>query len=171
MGLALSLRRLDLIEMIFLSSRAPPSASSSAPSRPTHDESLLRYVLNEVVSGASGNEVLPSEFRASVSLTPVDNLTLQLFSLLLRLFNLSPSPDYNSITTLWVQSDASQPCADALVKLLKNDQVLEAYQIGFDIAEMSTQGFVEGVRKRLNDEGHGPDAVEEGNVSTDDCTS
>lgn len=65
MGLALSLRRLDLIEMLYLSSRGP--ASSSKTTRPVHDESLLRYVLNEIVSGASGNDNLPAEFRQSVS--------------------------------------------------------------------------------------------------------
>lgn len=68
MGLALSLRRLDLIEMIYLSSRGPSQASSSKSERVVHDESLLRYVLAEVVSGTSGNEAWPEDFRANVSL-------------------------------------------------------------------------------------------------------
>jgi 26S proteasome regulatory subunit N2 len=70
MGLALSLRRLDLIEMIFLTSRASPQASSSTgPSKNVaHDEGLLRYVLAEVVSGTSGNENWPPEFRERVSI-------------------------------------------------------------------------------------------------------
>lgn len=64
MGLALSLRRLDLVEMIFVSSRGPPHPSSS---KPAHDESLLRYVLSEVVSGTSGNEAWGEEFLHNVS--------------------------------------------------------------------------------------------------------
>lgn len=68
MGLALSLRRLDLIEMLYLSSRGPPSASANASTRPVHDESLLRYVLNEIVSGTSGNDNIPAEFRQNVSI-------------------------------------------------------------------------------------------------------
>lgn len=63
MGLALSLRRLDLIEMIFVSSRA---ASASQSDKPVHDESLLRYVLGEVVSGTSGNEGWGEDFLHSV---------------------------------------------------------------------------------------------------------
>lgn len=66
--MALSLRRLDLIEMIYLSSRGPSQASSSKSERVVHDENLLRYVLAEVVSGTSGNEAWPEDFRANVSL-------------------------------------------------------------------------------------------------------
>jgi 26S proteasome regulatory subunit N2 len=67
-GLALSLRRLDLIEMIFLSSRASQASTSTDISKNVaHDESLLRYVLAEVVSGTSGNENWPPEFRERVS--------------------------------------------------------------------------------------------------------
>jgi len=83
----------------------------------------------------------------------------QLFALLLRLFNLSPVPDYNAITTLWVQSDSYEPCAESLVKLVKDKQYSEAYQIGFDIAEVATQGFVEEVRKKLAEAGFGPEAA------------
>jgi 26S proteasome regulatory subunit N2 len=66
MGLALSLRRLDLIEMIFLTSRAPQQGTSKQ-TRPVHDEGLLRYVLNEVISGASGSDTITPEFRQDVS--------------------------------------------------------------------------------------------------------
>lgn len=65
-GLALSLRRLDLIEATFLASKAPASTSSSATGS-EHDESLLRYVLSEAVSGSSGNENWPELFRTTVS--------------------------------------------------------------------------------------------------------
>lgn len=67
-GLALSLRRLDDIEMIYVSSRAPGASSSS---HVIHDESLLRYILSEVVSGASGNETSDAEFRRDVSFSIV----------------------------------------------------------------------------------------------------
>lgn len=73
------------------------------------------------------------------------------------MFNLSPSPDYNAITTIWVQSDSHGPCADALVKLMKDNQTSEAYQIAFDIAEVATQGFVEEVRKKIGEAGFGPE--------------
>lgn len=66
MGLALSLRRLDLIEMLFLSSRAPQQGTSKS-TRPAHDEGLLRYVLTEVISGASGSDTISPEFRNEVS--------------------------------------------------------------------------------------------------------
>lgn len=67
MGLALALQRLDLIEMLYETSAAPSGSSSSANSG--RDESLLRYVLNEAVGGASGNEAWTPEFRQSVSIS------------------------------------------------------------------------------------------------------
>ncbi|OCF35997.1 26S proteasome regulatory subunit N2 [Kwoniella heveanensis BCC8398] len=143
MGLALSLRRLDLVEMIYLTSRAPPHASTSAAgaksqgSRPQHDESLLRYVLSEVVSGASGNESWSEEFRSN------------LFNLLLRLFHLNPSPDWNSITTIWAQNSDVDGAGDALVKLFGQEDHLDVYQIAFDLNEVAPQAFINGIRKKL----------------------
>lgn len=72
MGLALALQRLDLIEMLYESSASSPQASSSAAKGP--DESLLRYVLNEAVGGASGNEAWTPEFRQSVNHIPYRRL-------------------------------------------------------------------------------------------------
>ena len=66
MGLALSLRRLDLIEMIYRASRSPSKTASSSK-RPLHDESLIRYVLHEVLSGYGGHEDLPRSFMMPVS--------------------------------------------------------------------------------------------------------
>ena len=66
-GLALSLRRLDLLETFYIASRAPSDPSSSEQSKQVlHDESMLRYVLNEAISGTSGNENWPIDFRADV---------------------------------------------------------------------------------------------------------
>ncbi|AFR98402.2 26S proteasome regulatory subunit N2 [Cryptococcus neoformans C23] len=139
MGLALSLRRLDLIEMIYLSSRGPSQASSSKSERVVHDESLLRYVLAEVVSGTSGNEAWPEDFRAN------------LFSLLRRLFHLNPNPDWNSITTVWAQSSDVESTVESLVKLLNVEDNLTAYQIAFDLTEVASQAFIDEVREKLGE--------------------
>lgn len=67
-GLALSLRRLDLVETFYKASRAPTDPTSSTSSDTVqHDEGMLRYVLNEAISGTSGNENWPTEFRDEVS--------------------------------------------------------------------------------------------------------
>lgn len=87
---------------------------------------------------------------------------MQLFGILLDLFHRNPSPDWQSITTIWVQSGREERCADELVKLLKGGEQIEAYQIAFDLAEMAPQAFVQGVRSRLQEAGIGP---EEGQVS------
>ncbi|ORY27990.1 endopeptidase [Naematelia encephala] len=142
-GLALSLHRLDLIEMIFRSSTAPAGPSSKT-SGSEHDESLLRYILAEVVSGAGGNETWTHEFR------------LDLFSKLLALFLINPHPDWNSITAIWVQKNDYPACGEALIKLLEEKEYLEAYQIGFDLSEVATQGFVESVRNILTEKAQGP---------------
>ncbi|KAK4689650.1 26S proteasome regulatory subunit N2, partial [Tremellales sp. Uapishka_1] len=138
-GLALSLRRLDLIEMLFVTSRVQPQASSSSkPSKgPLHDEALLRYILGEVVGGASGNDAWPVSFRSS------------LLKQLLRHFKLSHDPDYNSITQIWVQLEDATAAAETLAGLLGSDNVLEAYQIGFDLSEMATQGFIHKLIEQL----------------------
>nr|XP_019007714.1 26S proteasome regulatory subunit N2 [Kwoniella pini CBS 10737]OCF46495.1 26S proteasome regulatory subunit N2 [Kwoniella pini CBS 10737] len=125
MGLALSLRRLDLVEMIYLTSRAssqPSTSSQASSSRPTHDESLLRY----------------------------------LFNLLLRLFNFNPNPDWNSITTIWAQNFDVDACGDALVKLVKDGNHLDAYQIAFDLNEVAPQAFIDGTRSKLAERGLAP---------------
>ncbi|WWC92551.1 uncharacterized protein L201_007510 [Kwoniella dendrophila CBS 6074] len=150
MGLALSLRRLDLVEMIYLTSRATSQPSTSAQgaksqsSRPTHDESLLKYVLSEVVSGATGNESWTEEFRTN------------LFNLLLRLFHFNPNPDWNSITTIWAQNSDVDACGEALVKLINEEKQLDAYQIAFDLGEVAPQAFIEGVRTKLSEKGLAP---------------
>jgi 26S proteasome regulatory subunit N2 len=87
---------------------------------------------------------------------------LQLFALLLRLLHLNSTLDWNSITTVWVQSGDWQSCAEALTKLVNEQNLLDAYQIGFDLSEVATQGFVESVRRTLAQAGLGP---EEGAVS------
>ncbi|WVQ86283.1 hypothetical protein IAT38_008451 [Cryptococcus sp. DSM 104549] len=148
MGLALSLRRLDLVEMIYVSSRAPAS-SSSKPAHVVHDESLLRYVLAEVVSGASGNDAWSEEFRE------------QLFNLLRRLFHLSVNPDWNSITTVWAQNNDVESCSSSLIKLLESGETLVAYQIAFDLLEVASQGFVDDVREKLGEGNWGPPTDDE----------
>lgn len=80
----------------------------------------------------------------------------QVFELLLRLYNRNPEPDWTSITTIWVQHDDYTSCANALAKLLREQSILDAYQIAFDLNEMAAQSFVEGVRKKLAEEELGP---------------
>jgi hypothetical protein len=62
-GLTLSLRRLDLLEKVYLQSKK--AGSPGVASEP--DEELLRYVLLETTAGASGNERWGVEFREDVS--------------------------------------------------------------------------------------------------------
>ena len=45
--------------------------------------------------------------------------------------------------------------------MLKENQLLEAYQIAFDLAEVATQGFIEQVRQKIIDAGQGPEAAGE----------
>nr|ODN99779.1 26S proteasome regulatory subunit N2 [Cryptococcus depauperatus CBS 7855] len=137
MGLALSLQRLDLIEMIYLSSRAPTQAISTRSERVVHDEGLLRYVLAEVVSGASGNEAWSEDFR--------------LFQLLRRLFHLSPTPDWNSITTVWAQSSDVGSTVESFIKLLEANDNLTVYQIAYDLTEVASQAFIDEVRDKLGE--------------------
>ncbi|RXK39366.1 26S proteasome regulatory subunit N2 [Tremella mesenterica] len=123
-GLALSLRKLDAIESIFLASHTSPTESE-------HDEGLLRYVLSEAVSGSSGNDSWPEEFRTA------------LFKLLLQLFSSNPNPDWFSITIIWLQLNDHQSCAKTLYRLLREGKKAEAFQIGFDLYEVAQPSFVD----------------------------
>ena len=83
----------------------------------------------------------------------------QLFTTLLRLFQLNQQPDWNSITTVWVQSNDLDGCAEALAKLISDGASADAYQIGFDLVEVASQNFVERVRTRIASTGGGQPAV------------
>jgi 26S proteasome regulatory subunit N2 len=67
-GLTLSLRRLDLLESVYLHSVNPNQEGTSTSVSSKHDEDLLRYVLAEVTGGASGNEGWSKEFRDEVGI-------------------------------------------------------------------------------------------------------
>jgi hypothetical protein len=84
-------------------------------------------------------------------------LTLQLFKILLRLFQRSPVPDWSSMTIIWVQSRAAGPTVEALGKLVAAKDHAQAYQIAFDLYEIAPQGFVTEVRQGLVQSGLGPD--------------
>jgi hypothetical protein len=98
--------------------------------------------------------------------TGADELTDQLLQLLFTLFSKNTiSTDWSSITTLWIQSNNAQSCGAQLVKMLNDENLPEAYQIGFDLAEAGSQAFVLAVRNEIQTAGAGP---EEGTVSDED---
>lgn len=66
-------------------------------------------------------------------------------------------PDWSSLTVLWVQGDMKEECADALVKMLQSERLIEVYQIAFDINEIATQQFCMTVAGTIKDEGFGAD--------------
>ncbi|CAK9783205.1 26S proteasome regulatory complex, non-ATPase subcomplex, Rpn2/Psmd1 subunit [Cutaneotrichosporon oleaginosum] len=140
-GLALSLRRLDLIEAIYQTSQSPSGSTAL-------DETLLRYILAETVGGAGGSDAWPDAFRRD------------LLVLLLKLFKLSQPTDYFAITQIWVLLDDAVACGDEIVSLLEKHGRkgrLEAYQIAFDVSEMAPQNFLEHLRAHLVDRYWGPD--------------
>src|SRR4051794_36732547 len=73
----------------------------------------------------------------------------QLLRLLLKLFILSPSPDYTSIAQIWLQINDPALAAKTLSELLQNDKLLEAYQVAFDLVDSAAQGFLEKVEEGL----------------------
>lgn len=131
-GLTLSLRRLDLLEQVYLQSKSTNGQ---------HDEDLLRYVLSELTSGSGGNESWGAEFRED------------LLHLLYRLFTLSSEPDYTSISQIWLQlSDITKAATSAsamLQDLIKQGKKLQAYQVAFDLAEGGGQDFLRQVGEGL----------------------
>lgn len=153
-GLALSLRRLNLIEDIYQASRAPAESSASgskSTSGTLHDESLLRYILAEAIGGTAGSDSWPDSFRHD------------LLSLLLKLFQQNKPSDYNAITQLWVQLDDAVECARGIMSLLAEGTAharVEAYQIAFDVTEMATQSFMERLRFVVDESGWGLSGAE-----------
>lgn len=141
-GLALSLRDFDALE----------EAVRDARKRGNGDE-LVRYVLAETTGGANGNDSMDVEFVNSVSSGAVglergaDSFPFQLMRKLLELFEQSSPPDYTSIAQIWLRLNEPALAASTLSKLIsggenENDKLLEAYQIGFDLADTATQEFL-----------------------------
>ncbi|KAJ9109707.1 hypothetical protein QFC19_001937 [Naganishia cerealis] len=123
-GLALSLRDFDALE----------EAVRDARKKGNGDE-LLRYILAETTGGASGNEGMDVGFMTS------------LMRKLLELFEQSSSLDYTSIAQIWLRLNEPSLAATTLSKLIagggkENDNLLEAYQIGFDLADTASQEFL-----------------------------
>lgn len=141
LGLALSLRRLDLLEQVYLRSKNPNATSTGG--EPEHNQDLLRYVLSETTGSASGNERWPPAYRE------------ELLHLLLRLFDLSSQKDYGTITQIWLQLEDGEKSADLAAKTLKEllqaGKEGEAYQIGFDLAEGGAQEYLSKIGEKLAD--------------------
>ena len=57
------------------------------------------------------------------------------------------------MTTIWIQNSDFPSCATAIKALFEAKEYAEAYQIGFDLWEGSTQDFLESVRLRLDELG------------------
>jgi len=132
---ALSSHRLDVIERVFSA---------------TQDSSLLEWVLQLVVREG----VISGSSRAYKN---------EVLHLLIKLFSSPAKPDYFSITQCFVYLNDPALASSLLAQLLHlspsdpssstsgptKDDVLTAYQIGFDLAETATQEFLEVVRSSL----------------------
>ncbi|KAJ9122577.1 hypothetical protein QFC22_002006 [Naganishia vaughanmartiniae] len=72
---------------------------------------------------------------------------MDLMRKLLELFEQSSSLDYTSIAQIWLRLNEPSLAATTLSKLIaegveQNDKLLEAYQIGFDLADTASQEFL-----------------------------
>ena len=126
--MALSSHRLDVIERVF---------------KATQDSSLLSWVLQLVVREG----VIAGSSRAYKN---------EVLHLLIALFSSPAQPDYFSITQCFVYLNDPALASALLAQLLQlspadpssstsgpsKDDVLTAYQIGFDLAETATQEFL-----------------------------
>ncbi|EGG01079.1 uncharacterized protein MELLADRAFT_50220 [Melampsora larici-populina 98AG31] len=124
LGIALESRRLDIIESI-------------ASRYSTKEDNLLSYLLEACMTA-----ITRVSFRND------------LLRLLVRLLTSQKSgPDYFSITQCFVYLNDPEPASQLLKELLKpeakDDDILTAYQICFDLAETATQEFLEVIRKNL----------------------
>ena len=74
---------------------------------------------------------------------------------MLRLFNLSSQKDYSSISQIWLQIDdvetGSTLAAETIKNLIEQGNKLQAYQVGFDLAEGGGQEFLKKVREALGE--------------------
>ncbi|BGP00453.1 26S proteasome regulatory subunit RPN2 [Rhodotorula toruloides] len=139
LGVALSSHRLDVVQRVF---------------NKTKDASLLEWILDIVV-------------RESVAVGGTSrSYKSEILQLLIKLFESLPSPDYFSITQCFVFLNDPSLASSLLAKLLnldsseppKDDAVLTAYQIAFDLAETASQEFLQVVRTSVA--GSKPEAVE-----------
>lgn len=82
---------------------------------------------------------------------------IKLFKIVLRLFSQSESPDWSSITIIWVQAYNVSACGKAMKMLATEEEWAQLFQIAFDLYEIASQRFVSDVRKMLKTLHVGPD--------------
>lgn len=74
---------------------------------------------------------------------------------MLRLFDLSSQKDYSSISQIWLQTaDAATGAAlaaETIKNLIEQGNKLQAYQVGFDLAEGGGQEFLKKVLEALGE--------------------
>ncbi|POY76348.1 hypothetical protein BMF94_0545 [Rhodotorula taiwanensis] len=132
LGIALASHRLDVLERVF---------------RNTRDASLLQWILQLVV-------------RESVAIGGTSrSYKNEILRVLIKLYESLDNPDYFSITHCFVYLNDPSLASSLLNSLLKldspagspkEDEVLIAYQIAFDLAETATQEFLQTVRASLD---------------------
>lgn len=122
-GIALESRRLDRLESAVLSSPDPADT--------------LRYALN-----IARTVIVSRSFRDKV------------LRLLVSLYERTAQPDYTAIFACLTALNDVDEASAVLFQLLNGseDDVLMAYQIGFDVVEAELQSFISTIRDRLKEE-------------------
>uniref|UniRef100_A0A8R1HSC1 26S proteasome non-ATPase regulatory subunit 1 n=2 Tax=Caenorhabditis japonica TaxID=281687 RepID=A0A8R1HSC1_CAEJA len=118
-------------------------AIKSLPAELNHkSQMILVETLNRATNGP-----FDRAFRFSVIETVVNT------------YKKCPSPDVSKICECYVLTDNANAAADAINELISQKNCSRAYQIAFDLYENASQGFLERVIQRLNQQEKLPDAI------------
>ena len=97
---------------------------------------------------------LATDLLVRIMMTLINNLLvlLQVFRLLVNIYETLPSPDYLNICQCLIFLDEPKCVANILEKLLRSENkedILRAFQIAFDLVENEHQAFLLNVKDRL----------------------
>ena len=94
-------------------------------------------------------ETISYAYKITLSLIQNRKFRNAILKLLIKIYSNLPNPDYVNVVQCLIYLDEPEQVASVLENLIRSNNALMAYQLGFDLYENATQQFLLKVRQLL----------------------